>query len=115
LFALILPSTTSISHSGFYLVLGTTIAQVASFMRVVAAPALIIGGSLLVFDAYLMLGRTSAPWRSMVVIQAVLGGTGGLVAVAFLALVAVNLVIWVAIVVLALMVIGVMLTAAGDG
>jgi hypothetical protein len=115
LFALILPSATSISHSGFYLVLGSTIASVASLMRVVATPALIAGGSLLVLDAYLMLVRTSARWRSVVVVQAALGGAGGLVAIAFLALVFVNLAIWVIIITLALMVVGVMLAAMGDG
>jgi len=114
LFALILPSATSISHSGFYWILGSTIAHVASFMRVVAAPALIVGGSLLVFDAYLMLGRTSAPWRFMVVVQAAIGGIGGVICMIFLALVILNLAIWIVIVVLALMVIGVMLAAMGD-
>ena len=66
------------------------------------------------FDAYLMLGRTSAPWRFMVVVQAAIGGIGGVICMIFLALVILNLAIWIVIVVLALMVIGVMLAAMGD-
>lgn len=115
LLALILPSATSISHSSFYLILGSSIASLASLMREIAAPALITGGVLLVLDAYLMLVRTSARWRSIVIVQAALAGVGGVICTAFLGLVILNIVIWVAICALALAIFGMILGAIAAG
>jgi hypothetical protein len=115
LLALILPSAASISHSGFYLVLGSTTAHVASFMREMAAPALITGGTLLILDAYLTVARTAALWRSVIVVQAIVGAVGGLICAAFLGLVVLNLAIWIIIVALVVMVIGVFFAAMAGG
>jgi hypothetical protein len=114
LLALILPSAYSIQHGGFFLLLGSTTASLDSFMGSLAAPAFIVGGGLLVLDACLMLVRTSQSWRAAIVLQAALGGSGGLVCAAFLALVAFNLALWILIVTAALMVIGMILGAMGS-
>ena len=66
-------------------------------------------------DAYLMLVRTSARWRSVVVVQAAVGGTGGAICAIFLALMILNLAIWVAIVALALVLLGMMFGAMAGG
>ena len=115
LLALILPSAYSIQHGGFFLLLGSTTASLDSFIGSLAAPAFIVGGSLLVLDAGLMCVRTSYPWRAVIVLQAVLGGIGGLVCAVFLALVAFNLALWILIVAVVLMILGVILAAMAGG
>lgn len=115
LFALTLPSAAAIRHSDFYLILGDVTAGLDSFMGTVAAPMIIFGGTLLVLDAGLMLVRTSARWRSVVVIQALAGGAGGFICTFFLALVILNLAIWIAIVALALVLVSVLLGTMSSG
>lgn len=115
LFALILPGAASIRHSHFYLVLGSETASVVSLMRALAIPAIISGGCLLLLDACLMQVHTSARWRSMVVIQAAAGGVGGVICTIFLALVILNLAIWIVIMALMLMLVGVILGAIAGG
>jgi hypothetical protein len=102
LLALTLPGADAIRHSGFYLVLGSVLANLDSLMGALAGPAIIFGGALLIVDAYLMQVRTSAKWRSVVVIQAGVGGAGGIMATLFLALIILNLAIWIAIIALGL-------------
>ena len=111
---LALPSAHSIQHSGFFLLFGSTTASLDSFIGAAAAPAMIFGGSLLLLDAYLMQVRTSGSWvHSAVVAQAAAGGGVGIVCTAFLALIVLNLGLWIAIFALVLILIGVVLGAAG--
>ena len=114
LFALLLPDAAAIRHSGFYLLLGGFTANLDSLMGHAVSPALICGGTLLVLDACLMQVRTSERWRYVIVAQAAAGGIGGAFATVFLALVVLNLVVWLALFALALMVLGVFLSAMGD-
>jgi hypothetical protein len=115
LVALLLPGTTSIRHSNFYWVFGSETASVVSLMRALAIPAIISGGTLLMLDAWLMLVRTSARWRSVVVMQAAIGGVGGVICTVFLALVILNLAIWIALMVLALLLLGTILGMVAGG
>jgi hypothetical protein len=115
LLALILPGATSIRRSGFYLVLGGPTASLGSIMGHVAILALICGGSLLVIDAGLMQVRTSEYWRYVVVAQAVAGGIGGAFCTIFLALVILNLAIWIALFALGLMIIFMIIGAMAGG
>jgi hypothetical protein len=111
LMALILPSSAAIQHSSFYLILGGLTANLDSLMGHAASPALICGGTLLVFDAGLMLFRTSAPWRYAVVAQAAVGGVGGAFCTFFLVLIVLNLIIWAAIFALVLVALGTIFAA----
>jgi len=115
LVALILPEPESIRQSSFYLVLGGAVASLTGLMKALAIPALIAGVSLLVLDLFLMKVRTSEHSRSVIVIQAAMGGTGGALCTIFLALALLNLVLWIIIVTLFLMAIGVMLAGIGSG
>lgn len=115
LVALVLPSPGSISHGGFFLVLGSTEAGLDSFMHALAVPAMLCGALLLGLDVYLMRVPTSEHWRWAVVGQAAAGGVGGGLGVIFLALVILNLAIWIALIACGLAVLGVMLAAFADG
>lgn len=115
LLALILPGAHSIQHGGFFLLLGSTTASLDSFLGSLAAPALILAGSLLVLDAGLMCVRASQCRRLAVVLQAGLGGAGGLICAAFLALVAFNLALWILIFAATLMILGFILGAIAGG
>jgi uncharacterized membrane protein len=109
------PDPASIRDGGFYLVLGDTAASVTALMKALAIPAIVAGGSLLVVDAFLMKVRTSAHWRSVIVAQAAVGGAAGAICTGFLALLILNLVLWIIIVALILMTIGVLLSALAGG
>ena len=97
LLALILPSATAIHHSHLFLVFGSTTASLDSFMSAAAIPAMLCGTALLLLDIYLMHARTSAPWRSAVVAQAAAGGVAGAICSLFLALLVLNLAIYLVI------------------
>jgi hypothetical protein len=113
LLTLALPSANSIRQSGFYLVLGKTIASLASFSFAAALPTAICGGVLLVTN--LCLGVIRGPWglRYVVVLQTAAGGITGAFCTVFLALVILNLAIWIGIGILGLMVIGIFFAALG--
>jgi hypothetical protein len=115
LLALAMPGADSIRSSDFYLLLGGVVASLVTLTRALAGPAIIFGGALLVLDAVLMTVRTSARWRSVIVLQAAAGGLGGVLATAFLALVILNLVIWIALAALVLMAIGALLAVLAGG
>jgi hypothetical protein len=93
--AFIVPSPESIRQGDFYLVLGGTAADIGEIMRALAVPAILCGLALLGLDLYLMEGRRSEHWRGAVVAQAAAGGLGGFVGVIFLALILLNLVLWI--------------------
>jgi hypothetical protein len=116
LLALVFPGADSIRDGGFFLVLGGQVADLASIMRAAAVPAIVCGLALLGLDLYLMRTPSSDYGRTAVVAQAAAGGVGGMVSTVFLALVILNLAIWVALIVcgaaVVLLVLGVM---AGSG
>lgn len=95
LLALLFPSAASIRHGDFFLILGTPAADIQSVMHSAAIPLIASGVALLLLDLYLMRGHRSEHWRSAVVAQAAAGGIGGLVGTVFLALVIINLVLWI--------------------
>ncbi len=115
LLALALPGAESIRHSGFYWVLGNTVASLVTFMRTLAGPAIVLGVALLVLDAFLFVVRTSARWRSIIVLQAMVGGLGGVLATAFLALLILNLAIWITLFVLGAALVLMLLVALASG
>jgi hypothetical protein len=95
LLALVFPGPGAVRHGGFFLVLGTQAAGLDSLMHAIAIPAILCGLALLALDLYLMRVPTSQQWRSAVVAQAAGGGLGAALSALFLALVLLNLVIWV--------------------
>lgn len=97
LLALVLPDPASISRGEFFLVLGSTAASLDSLMHGLAIPAIVCGVLLLGLDIYLMQVPTSEQWRWAVVGQAAAGGAGGVLCVVFLALVVLNIALWIAI------------------
>jgi hypothetical protein len=113
--ALLWSDPESVRHGGFYLVLGGASATMTSLMKALAVPAICAGVLLLGVDLFLMKVRTSARWRAVIVGQAALGGAVGLIGTFFLALVLLNLVLWILIVMLALAVIGVFFAALAGG
>lgn len=94
LLALALPSAEAIRNSDFYILFGNVVAHLDSFMGTIAAPELILGGSLLILDVCLMQVRTTARWRYVVVGQAAIGGAGGVFCTLLLAIVVLNFAIW---------------------
>ena len=112
LVALVLPKPWSISHGGFFLVLGGPETHLDALMHHLAVPAIVCGLLLLGLDVFLMLVPTGEHWRWAVVGQAAAGGVGGLLGVIFLALLILNLAIWIALISLilggALMLLGAM-------
>jgi hypothetical protein len=96
--ALIAPSPESIRSGDFFLILGTPAASLEAFMHALAVPAIVGGLLLLGLDLYLSQVRSSEHWHTAVVAQAAAGGVGGLVGVVFLALLLINLVLWVLII-----------------
>jgi hypothetical protein len=113
--ALILPSPEAIRDGGFFLVLGDQAAGLVELLRGLAVPAIVCGIALLLLDVHLMTTPTGEQWRSAVVAQAAAGGVGGALGTLFLALLIFNLAIWIALVCLALAVLGVALAALGGG
>lgn len=95
LLAIIFPSPQSVSHGAFFLLFASEAAGLESFMRIVALPAIVAGLGLLALNFYLMKARTGAPGRYVVAGQAVAGSVGGVISGLFLALVVLNLVIWI--------------------
>jgi hypothetical protein len=116
---MVVASPTAIAHSGFFWILGHVAADVMSVIQPVAVPAMVLGFALLILDVFLMLVPSSEHWRWAVVGQAAAGGVGGVFGTIFLALVIINLAIWIAIgiLVLALTVgmLAVVVGALGDG
>jgi hypothetical protein len=100
LLALAMPGAESIRHSGFYLLFGGAVADLVTFLRALAVPAVTFGGMLLILDAVLLTVRTPSWSRSLITLQAAAGTFSGVVATAFLALLLLNLVIWIVIMVL---------------
>lgn len=96
---LVFPGANSIRRGSFFLILGTPAADMQTIVHVVAIPLIACGTALLLLDLYLMQGRRSEHWRPVVVAQAAAGGIGGVVSTIFLALVIINLVLWIVIVV----------------
>ena len=115
LLALMLPSPTSISHGHFFLVLGHAEAGLVGFMQALAVPAIVVGIALLGLDVYLSQVPTGERWRLAVVGQAAIGGVGGCLGVLFLALLVLNIAIWVVLIMLGLAVIGVFFAALAGG
>lgn len=95
--ALVFPTAPAIRHGQFFLLFATQAASMETVMHAAAIPLIASGVALLVLDVYLMQGRHSEQWRSAVVAQAAAGGVGGVVATVFLALVILNLMLWIAI------------------
>ncbi len=114
LLALALPSEQSISHSGFYLVFGGALGGLASFVRALAGPALLFGFALLGVDIYLMKVPTRAHSRATIVTQAAAGGVSATICAIFLALIVVNLVIWLLIVAACVMALAAVVGAMGS-
>jgi hypothetical protein len=106
LLALILPSAESIRNGDFFWILGSVAAGLDSVMGTVATEALIGVGGLLLLDVCLMRVRTSWRWRSVVVAQVMAGGLAGAFGTIFLALVVLNIAIWIVIYALTFIVIG---------
>jgi hypothetical protein len=98
LVALMLPSAAAISNGGFFLLLKSTASGLDSFLQGEAIPAIVCGAALVALDVYLTLVPTSEAWRMVIVGQTALGGIGGTIGVLFLALVALNLAIWIVII-----------------
>lgn len=115
LLALILPGADSVRHSDFYLVLGGLAADITLLVKALAIPAIIAGVSLLVLDIYLMQARTSARSRPIIVAQAAMGGTGGVICTALLALLVLNLVIWITLIMLCLVLVGIIVAGIASG
>jgi hypothetical protein len=100
LVALAMPGAESIRHSSFYLLFGGAVADLVTFLRALAIPGIVFGGMLLILDAVLLTVRTPSWSRSLITLQAAAGGFSGVVATAFLALLLLNLVIWIVLIVL---------------
>lgn len=100
LLALALPSPDAIRHGHFFLLLGGAAADLKSLIDALALPAIGCGVALIVLDLVLMGVRTTARWRTAVVAQAVVGGVAGTLCTLLLALIALNLAIWIALMVL---------------
>lgn len=113
LLALAFPSAEAIRGGDFFLVLGDEAAGIASLVRALAGPAIVVGLSLLVLDLYLMRTPVSERWRTAVVVQAAAGGVGGALGTLFVALLVLNLAIWIALGMLLLAMIAVMVAALG--
>jgi hypothetical protein len=113
--ALILPSPASISQGDFFLVLGSTAAGLDSVLHDLAIPAIVSGALLLGLDIYLMHVPTSEQWRWAVIGQATVGGAGGGLGVVFLALVILNIALWIAIFACILTGIGALLAGLASG
>lgn len=111
----LLPSPESIREGGFFLVLDGTAADITALMKSLAIPAIVAGVALLLVDLVLMKVRTSARWRSVIVVQATAAGGSGVIATIFLALLLLNLVLWVIIVTLVLVTLGFVLSAIAGG
>jgi hypothetical protein len=114
LLALLFPSPDSIRHSGFFLVLGASAANLEAIMHSLAIPAICCGLALLALDLYLTQGRRSEHWRTAVVAQAAAGGVGGILSIIFLALMLLNLVIWILIVAAGVACLCLLLAGAGS-
>lgn len=115
LLALILPSPASIDRGEFFLVLGSTAASLDALMQGLAIPAIVSSAALLLLDVYLMVVPTTEQWRLAVVGQATVGGAGGILSVLFLALVVLNIALWIAIGCCILAGIGLFLGALASG
>jgi hypothetical protein len=116
LLALLFPTADSIRHGDFFLILATPAADLQSVMHAAAIPLIVCGVALLALDPYLMQGRRSEHWRSAVVAQAATGAVGGAVGTVFLALVIINLVLWIVIAAFCLtMLCGLIASRAGGG
>jgi hypothetical protein len=113
LLALVFPSAEAIRGGDFFLVLGDEAAGIAALLRALAGPAIVVGLGLLVLDLYLLRTPTSERWRTAVVAQAAAGGIGGALGTLFVALLVLNLAIWIALGILLLAMIAVMLGALG--
>ncbi len=112
LLALLFPTADSIRHGDFFLILATPAADLQSVMHAAAIPLIVCGVALLALDPYLMQGRRSEHWRSAVVAQAATGAVGTV----FLALVIINLVLWIVIAAFCLtMLCGLIASRAGGG
>jgi hypothetical protein len=95
---LVFPDADSIRRGSFFLIFSAPAADMRTIMHVVAIPLIACGVALLLLDLYMMQGRRSEHWRSVVVAQATAGGIGGVVSAVFLALVIINLVLWIVLV-----------------
>jgi hypothetical protein len=114
LVALILPSAAAIRHDHFFLLFGGATAGLDTLMGSLAAPAIVCGFALLALDLYLMRTPTGERWRTAVVAQAAAGGASAVVFTLFLALVLLNLVIWILIVAAVIAAIGALLAGAAS-
>ncbi len=114
LMALLLPGAASIRHGGFFLLFASQEAGLETLMHTLALPAIFLASALFALDVCLMKGRRSERWRSAIVAQAVAGGVGGVICTLFLALLILNLAIWIALIGLVLAALCAMLAAAGS-
>jgi hypothetical protein len=116
LLALLFPTADSIRHGDFFLILATPAADLQSVMHAAAILLIVCGVALLALDPYLMQGRRSEHWRSGVVAQAATGAVGGAVGTVFLALMIINLVLWIVMAAFCLtMLFGLIASRAGGG
>ena len=115
LLALAMPSEHSISHSSFYLLFGGVLGSLAAFAHALAVPALLFGVALLALDIYLMKVPTQGHTRSAIVAQATAGGVSATLCALFLALIVINLVIWILIAAACIAALFMMLAALASG
>lgn len=125
LIALALPDPSSIRHAHglfhahFFLILGPVEAGLVGFMQALAVPAIVCGVLLLGLDVYFTQVPTTEQWRWAVVGQAAAGGVGAGAGVIFLALLILNVVVWILIIAMiaaaCLMALAAVLGALGGG